>query len=108
MRPPGPFEIGLIVLIVLIVFGVGKLPQVGAALGKGINAFKRGTRGEDIDDEPVATKKPKRKATKKTVKKTEPVTEDESAANEEESDKAKPTAKEEAADAKASPPPSED
>jgi sec-independent protein translocase protein TatA len=108
MRPPGPFEIGLIVLIVLIVFGVGKLPQVGAALGKGINAFKRGTRGEDVDDEPVAKKKPKRKAAKKTVKKTEPVTEEESAATEGKSDKAKPAAKEKAADAEAVSPPDED
>jgi sec-independent protein translocase protein TatA len=47
------------------VFGVGKLPQVGAALGKGINAFKRGTRGEDIEDE--TTKKKAKRKTKKTV-----------------------------------------
>lgn len=69
MRPPGPLEIGLIVLIILIVFGVGKLPQVGAALGKGINAFKRGARGEDIEDE--TTKKKAKRKTKKTVKKAE-------------------------------------
>ena len=30
----GPMEIALILLIVLIVFGVGKLPQVGGAIGK--------------------------------------------------------------------------
>lgn len=77
MRPPGPLEIGLIVLIILIVFGVGKLPQVGAALGKGINAFKRGTRGEDIEDEGTkTTKKKAKRKTKKTVKKAEPATEE--------------------------------
>jgi sec-independent protein translocase protein TatA len=37
----GPLEIGLILVIVLIVFGAGKLPQVGGALGKAIREFKR-------------------------------------------------------------------
>ena len=36
----GPWEIALILVIILIVFGVGKLPQVGGAIGKGIRAFK--------------------------------------------------------------------
>ena len=49
----GPLEIGLIVFIILILFGAGKLPQVGAAMGKGIRAFRRGQSGADetIDDE---------------------------------------------------------
>ena len=34
-------EIALILLIVLIIFGAGKLPQVGGALGKAIREFKR-------------------------------------------------------------------
>lgn len=42
MRPPGPWEIGLILIIILIVFGVGKLPQVGDAIGKGLKAFRKG------------------------------------------------------------------
>ena len=32
----GPWEIILILVVVLIIFGAGKLPQVGSALGKGI------------------------------------------------------------------------
>jgi Sec-independent protein translocase protein TatA len=32
------------------VFGVGKLPQVGNALGKSIRAFKSGQRGDDDDE----------------------------------------------------------
>ena len=32
----GPWEIGLILVIILIIFGVGKLPQVGGAIGKGM------------------------------------------------------------------------
>ena len=42
----GPWEIGLILAIVLIVFGVGKLPQIGGAIGKTMREFKR-TRDEE-------------------------------------------------------------
>ncbi|MDD5126780.1 MAG: twin-arginine translocase TatA/TatE family subunit [Dehalococcoidales bacterium] len=43
----GPWEIALILAIILIIFGVGKLPQVGSALGKGIRMFKKAQSGED-------------------------------------------------------------
>jgi len=43
----GPMELVLVLLIVVIVFGVGKLPEVGSALGKGIRDFKRGLNGDD-------------------------------------------------------------
>lgn len=66
MFRPGPLEIGLIVLIILIVFGVGKLPQVGGAIGKGIRAFRKGQSGEDeLTEEP----RPKRTTAKKVAKK---------------------------------------
>ncbi|MFC1846854.1 twin-arginine translocase TatA/TatE family subunit [Chloroflexota bacterium] len=70
MRPPGPLEIGLILVIILIVFGVGKLPQVGAAFGKGIRAFKRG----QTDDEEEAEDKPKKKTTRRKKKVTKKAT----------------------------------
>jgi sec-independent protein translocase protein TatA len=60
----GPWEIGLILAIILIVFGVGKLPHVGGAIGKGLRAFRKGQRGEEDDEEKP---KPKRKVTKKTA-----------------------------------------
>jgi sec-independent protein translocase protein TatA len=75
MLRPGPLEIGLILVIVLIVFGAGKLPQVGEAFGKGIRAFKKGTKGDDEEEatkaetETETEKKPKRKAKKKKVAK---------------------------------------
>jgi sec-independent protein translocase protein TatA len=47
----GPWEIALIVVIILIVFGVGKLPQVGGAIGKGLRSFRKGQQGEFDDDE---------------------------------------------------------
>jgi sec-independent protein translocase protein TatA len=37
----GPWEIGLILLIVLIIFGVGRLPQVGSAIGKTVREFRK-------------------------------------------------------------------
>ena len=46
-RSFGVWEIILILVIILIVFGVGKLPQVGGAIGKGIRAFKKGQSGEE-------------------------------------------------------------
>jgi sec-independent protein translocase protein TatA len=51
----GIWEIVLILVIILIIFGVGKLPQVGNAIGKGIRSFKRGQSGEDEEEveEPV-------------------------------------------------------
>lgn len=43
----GPWEIGGILLVVLIIFGVGKLPDVGSALGKSIREFNKAKSGED-------------------------------------------------------------
>jgi sec-independent protein translocase protein TatA len=39
---PGPWELGLILVIILIFFGVGKLPRVLGQMGKGVKAFKEG------------------------------------------------------------------
>ncbi len=60
----GPWEIGIILVIILIVFGVGKLPQVGGAIGKGLRAFRKGQRGEEDEEE---TPKPKKKVTKQVA-----------------------------------------
>lgn len=70
MLRPGPLEIGLILVIILIVFGVGKLPQVGEAFGKGIRAFKRGASSDGEEEkETKAEKKTKKKTKKKAAKK---------------------------------------
>lgn len=37
----GPWEIGLILVIILIIFGVGRLPQVGGAIGKALREFRK-------------------------------------------------------------------
>lgn len=42
----GPLEIGIIVLIVLLLFGAKKLPELGASLGSGIREFGQGVTGK--------------------------------------------------------------
>ena len=56
-------ELIVLLVIILIVFGVGKLPQIGGAIGKGVRAFRKGQSGEDEEAE-----KPKSKAAKKIAK----------------------------------------
>ncbi|MFQ5329804.1 MAG: twin-arginine translocase TatA/TatE family subunit [Thermodesulfobacteriota bacterium] len=46
----GPTELIIIFVIVLIVFGVGKLPQVGEGLGKAIKGYKKATSEDDVID----------------------------------------------------------
>jgi sec-independent protein translocase protein TatA len=43
----GPLEIGLILVAILVIFGVGRLPQVGEAIGKGLRELKKSLRGEE-------------------------------------------------------------
>jgi sec-independent protein translocase protein TatA len=41
MPVPGPMELILLLVIVLIIFGPGKLPDIGNAVGKGIREFRK-------------------------------------------------------------------
>lgn len=51
MRLPGIPELLVILLIVMVIFGAAKLPQIGSALGKSIREFRKGTRGDyDAED----------------------------------------------------------
>jgi sec-independent protein translocase protein TatA len=43
----GPWELGIILLIVVVIFGAGKLPEIGGAVGKSIREFKQATTEED-------------------------------------------------------------
>ncbi|MDR3089046.1 MAG: twin-arginine translocase TatA/TatE family subunit [Desulfobulbaceae bacterium] len=40
-------ELLVILVIVVIIFGAGKLPEIGAGLGKGIRNFKDATKSEE-------------------------------------------------------------
>lgn len=51
----GPLEIGLILVIVLVIFGPKRLPDLGRSLGSGMREFKDSITGgskSDDDDEP--------------------------------------------------------
>jgi sec-independent protein translocase protein TatA len=45
----GPFEMIVLLVVILIFFGVGKLPEVGRALGQSLKSFKEAQRDESID-----------------------------------------------------------
>jgi sec-independent protein translocase protein TatA len=51
-------ELLVILVIILVIFGAGKLPQIGEGLGKGIRNFKKATsKDKDQDEIDVTPKK---------------------------------------------------
>jgi sec-independent protein translocase protein TatA len=48
----GPWEIAILLVIVLLVFGPKRLPEMGKSLGKGMREFKNSVTGKD-DDPPA-------------------------------------------------------
>jgi len=50
-----PLHLVLLLVVILIVFGAGKLPSVGSALGQSIKEFKKAT--TEDDPKPVAVSK---------------------------------------------------
>jgi len=53
----GPMELIIILTIVIIVFGVGRLPEVGGALGKAIREFRQSSQGLDEEKKEEEKKK---------------------------------------------------
>ena len=47
---PGPLELIVVLAIVLILFGAGKLPKVLGQMGKGVKAFKEGLTNKEGDE----------------------------------------------------------
>lgn len=47
----GPLELTIILVIVVLIFGVGKLPQLGRGLGQSIREFRSSLAGEDAEEE---------------------------------------------------------
>lgn len=60
----GVWKYILIILIIFIIFGAGKLPKVMEELGRGVRLFKKGLKEDD---------KPKVKAKSKSGKKVKPL-----------------------------------
>nr|HID13662.1 twin-arginine translocase TatA/TatE family subunit [Anaerolineae bacterium] len=51
MWKPGIWELVIVLVIVLLIFGVGRLSKIGRELGEGIREFRRGLTGEEGEDE---------------------------------------------------------
>jgi sec-independent protein translocase protein TatA len=54
----GPQELLLVLLIVVIIFGARKLPDLGKSLGEGIRNFKKSIGGKDKDTDSDKTNPP--------------------------------------------------
>lgn len=53
----GTTELIIILILVLVIFGAGKLPSVGGALGKGLRNFKDGIKDAEEETEPEKIEK---------------------------------------------------
>lgn len=65
-RSIGPYEIIIIVVALMLIFGAARLPKMGASLGQGLRAFKGALTGKD--DGEISDDKDE-KATSKTTEK---------------------------------------
>jgi len=48
-------ELVIVLVIVIIIFGVGKLPEIGGAMGKGIREFRSNATDDEDDNKEVRT-----------------------------------------------------
>jgi sec-independent protein translocase protein TatA len=87
---PGMSEWLVILVIVLIFFGAGKLPEVFAQAGKGIKAFKDASEGKPVDgeDDDEEEPRPRRRKRRKQIARDPDELDD----DEEEADVAEPVA----------------
>ncbi len=51
----GPMELGIILVIVVVLFGARRLPEIGSGFGKAIKNFKAGISGDDEIDVTAGT-----------------------------------------------------
>ena len=63
----GPTELIIVLVIILIIFGVGSLGEIGGALGKGIREFRRGQSGNLGEDDALETPPTRRRKRKEKV-----------------------------------------
>jgi len=55
---PGVWELVIILIIILLLFGVGRLSKLGKDLGSGIREFKKGLEGDETEEEEEAEETP--------------------------------------------------
>ncbi len=52
----GTFEIILIILVIVLLFGARRIPELMRSIGSGVREFKKGSRGEMGEDDVKAAK----------------------------------------------------
>ena len=52
MWTPGPLELIIVLVVVLVIFGPRRLPDLGRSLGRGMREFKDSVSGNDKDELP--------------------------------------------------------
>jgi sec-independent protein translocase protein TatA len=58
LGPVGPTELILIILIIVIIFGARKLPELGKSLGEGIKNFRKSISGKEKESPPDKSQPP--------------------------------------------------
>ena len=58
----GPLEIAIVLVIVLIIFGPKRLPELGKSMGKGIRDFRGAMSGEHDEEDPTPAQPPAKPA----------------------------------------------
>ena len=65
----GTFEIILIILVIILLFGARRIPELMRSLGSGVREFKKGSKGEMGEDDAKAAKPPDSEKTAEEEKK---------------------------------------
>ena len=52
----GPTELIIILVIIIVLFGVGRISKIAGEMGSGIRAFKDGLKGDEDDAETTTEK----------------------------------------------------
>lgn len=71
ITPPGGMELVIILIVVVLLFGARKLPELGSSVGKSIKNFKKGI-AESKDDVPDDDAAGPEQVTGNSARKTEP------------------------------------
>jgi sec-independent protein translocase protein TatA len=56
----GPTELIIILVIIVVLFGVGRIGKIAGELGSGIRAFKEGLQGDEKEEEKKETTTPEK------------------------------------------------
>ncbi len=48
----GPWQIAIVVLVIVLIFGAKRLPEIARSLGRSASEFKRGQREGELPDQP--------------------------------------------------------